>query len=104
MAQIGGAKLTQNTSKQIEKANELLEIIGSIAQKIGQIDEEIANLVKNGMEGSSVQSMANRYIENREVISDYVKIFANSAEELSNSAEDMRKIEEMANIAAGGVN
>lgn len=102
MADIGGTKLTQNTSSQSQKAEALGEIVDSIVKKINEIDTEIENLVRNGMEGNSVQTMANTYIRNREVISDYVKRFAATAYVLDESAKAMQKIEQQADTAASG--
>ena len=102
MAQIGGVKLTQNAGSQSEKAEALMQIVDSIANKIGEIDEEIENLTRNGMEGTSVQTMANTYIRNREVISDFVKRFAATACVLDESAREMKRQEQQSDMAAGG--
>lgn len=102
MAEIGGVKLTQNTSSQSEKAEALEQIVESIVKKIEEIDTEIESLVRGGMEGNSVQTMANTYIKNREVISDYVKRFAATAYVLDESAKAMKKIEDQADTAASG--
>lgn len=102
MAEIGGVKLTQNTGSQSEKAEALEQIVESIVKKIEEIDTEIESLVKNGMEGNSVQTMANTYIKNREAISGYVKRFAATACVLDESAQAMKKIENQADMAASG--
>lgn len=102
MAEIGAAKLTQNTSSQSSKAEALEAIVESIVSKMDEIDTEIENLVKNGMEGSSVETMAKTYIANREVISDYVKRFAATAYVLDENAKAAAKIEQEAETAAGG--
>jgi len=102
MADISGAKLTQNTSSQSAKAEALGEIVENIAKKINEIDVEIQSLVKGGLEGNSVQTMAKTYLHNREVISDYVKRFAATAYELDESAKAMQKAEQQADEAASG--
>ena len=101
MAELGGVKLTQNTGKQSEKAEALELIVESIVSKIGEIDSEIVNLIRGGMEGASVQSMANTYIRNREVINDYVKRFASIACVLYDDAQGMKNLESQADTAAG---
>lgn len=89
--------------KQSERKGEALEqIVESIVKKIEEIDTEIESLVRGGMEGNSVQTMANTYIKNREVISDYVKRFAATAYVLDESAKAMKKIEDQADTAASG--
>ena len=102
MAAIGGVKLTQNTSNQRAKAEALEQIVEDIVKKIEDIDEEIISLVRGGMEGTSVQTMANSYIKNREVINDYVKRFAATACVLDESSKAMRNIEQQSDTAAGG--
>lgn len=103
MAEIGSVKISQNTSDQMRKAEDLQSLVESIVSKIEEIDTEITNLVRGGLEGTSVQSMANSYIKNREVINDYVKRFAATACVLYDDAQDMMNEEMNANTAAGGV-
>ena len=102
MAEFSGVKLTQNTDNQSSKAAELERIVESIVKKIEEIDTEIMNLVRGGMEGSSVATMANTYIQNRNVINDYVKRFAATACVLDESAQAMKKININSDTAASG--
>lgn len=102
MASLGGKRLTQNASDQQRKAEQLEALVQRIVNKMDEIDEEIINLVEGGMEGKSVQTMANTYIENRDVISQFVKRFAAIACVVHESAEQMMKVEEEANTAAMG--
>lgn len=102
MADIGGVKLTQNTGSQSAKAEALMQIVEDVVKKIEEIDTEITGLVRGGMEGTSVQTMANTYLGNREVINDYVKRFAATACVLDESARAMKNIEQQSNAAAGG--
>ncbi len=102
MAEFGGVKLTQNTDSQSSKAAQLESIVESIVKKIEEIDTEIMNLVRGGMEGSSVATMANTYIQNRNVINDYVKRFAATACVLDESAQAMKNINMNSDTAAGG--
>lgn len=103
MANFSGVKLTQNTTNQSQKAEALKEIVESIVSKMEEIDTEILNLVKSGMEGSSVATMAATYLRNREVISDYVKRFAATACVLDDNAQTMQKLNQSADTAASGV-
>lgn len=102
MADIGGRKLTQNTGSQSAKAEALMNLVEEVVKKIEEIDEEITSLVRGGMEGTSVQTMANTYISNREVINDYVKRFAATACVLDEDARAMNNINQQSGTAAGG--
>lgn len=102
MAVISGAKLTMDANSQSNKAYELEAIVDSIVSKIQEIDEEILTLVQGGMEGSAVETMSRTYIQNREVINDYVKRFASIACVLDDDAQRMKKINENSEVSAGG--
>lgn len=100
MAEFGGVYLTQNTSSQKEKAEQLSQLVVSIANKIEEIDTEILNLARGGLQGESVQSMADSYLKNREVISDFVKRFAATAIVLYDDAQGAQDDEVIMNSAA----
>ncbi|MBE5885268.1 MAG: hypothetical protein E7284_02560 [Lachnospiraceae bacterium] len=102
MSEIGGARLTQNTASQAEKAEALEEIVVRVVNKIEEIDEEIKTIVAGGIEGEAIETMATTYLRNREVISDYVKKFAALAIVLYEDSQNMKTVESNANVAAGG--
>ena len=102
MGTVSGVKVTQNTGNQKAKAEALEALVQRIVNKIEEIDSEITSLVQGGLEGNSVQTMANTYIHNREVVNDYIKRFALTAEVLYDTADLMQKNEDEANAAASG--
>lgn len=103
MAEFSGVKLTQNADNQSQKAEQLESIVKSIVSKMEEIDTEIKSLVQGGMEGSAVAAMAGTYIQNREVINDYVKRFAATACVLHENAQTMKTINQNSDTAASGV-
>lgn len=104
MAGIEGVTLLQDADAQMEKAEQLLALAQGIANKIEEIDIEIENLVSGGLKGTAVKAMSQSYINNREVINDFIKRFATSACILYNGAEDTKNYQMQATDAAGGYN
>lgn len=102
MALLYGAKLMINTNVQSQKAEELEQLVETIVNKIEEIDEEVKVLVQEGIIGESAQSLLNTYLNNREVLSGYVKKLAGTANLLYEDAQTKKKTAEQANIAAGG--
>lgn len=101
MGVIKSKRFTQEASEQMRKADALYELVERIVNKMDEIDNEVIGLVEGGLEGPSVQTAADSYIENREVISDFVKRFAAVAYDIHTSAGNAQRIEEEANSAAG---
>lgn len=102
MAELTAAKISQNSSSQSSKAGQLNSLATSIASKIEEIDTEIKNLVKGGIEGTAVQDAADSYLKSRKAISQYVQRFAATAVLLDSSAEAMAEVNRKASTAANG--
>lgn len=99
----GSGTVLMNANVQNTKAMELNNLMESIAEKIHQVDSQIEALVLNGIEGSSVEAMSKTYMENREVINNYVKRFATTACVLSANAIRSSNVDSNSASAAGGV-
>lgn len=88
-----GKKLSMNANSMEIKAEELGSIAKNIAEEVEQIDESISMIVKNGLEGTAVEEMAQTYLKNRSVISSFVQEFAALSIVLGKNAEGMKEID-----------
>lgn len=103
MADISGVKLTINTDIQSRKAEELEQLVETMANKILEIDEAVGLLVHEAIEGDAVASLSKSYRDNRAVISHYIQQLSGTANLLYEDAQAKKRSAEQANIAAGGV-
>ena len=103
MADISGVKLTINTDVQSRKAEELEQLIETMAKKVLEIDDAVGILVHEAIEGEAVASLSKSYRDNREVISKYIQELSCTANLLYEDAQAKKRSAEQANIAAGGV-
>lgn len=94
-----GRRYSMDAQNMKNKAYEMEALVEKMANRITSIDEEIKSLVKGGLEGTAVESMATAYIRNREIISDYIRRFAKVAQILHESASAMEKANDNANIS-----
>lgn len=94
-----GKRLSMDVNSMRNKAEELDSLVEAMANRIMNIDEEIKILVQGGLEGSAIESMATAYIKNREVISDYIRKFAMTAQILHESANALGTANSNANIS-----
>lgn len=101
MANFSGVTLTMQTQNQSQKAIELDGIVKQVVSKIGEIDAEILRLVQGGIEGTAVETMAKTYINNRDVINEYVKTFESIACVLEENAVGMDTLNAHSEEAAG---
>ena len=96
MALVGAKKIGQTANNQINKAEELLELMQNIIDKISLVDEEIEHLVRGGIQGKSVENMSSAYIQNRESIDAIVQRLSLAASLVKQNAELSREKEQEA--------
>lgn len=90
---------TQERTSNIELLN---EIITKSVQKIEAIDGALEELVRGGLKGSAVATMATTYKKNRDNISDLLKLFAKYSVELQTQQERTETLDNQANENAQG--
>ena len=104
MVGIEGKTLLQNADAKMEKADQLMSIAQSIANKIEEIDTEIERLACGGLKGTAVEAMSQTYLHNRDIINTFIIRFASAACVMYNGSEDAKNYQMKATDAASGNN
>lgn len=92
----------QNAGTTHKKAMELLDLVERIAQEIFDIDEQIQTIALKGLKGSAMSHAVDTYVENRNVIDNFVKRFAAAACALGDSSVAASNVNESAEGSASG--
>lgn len=90
---------TQERVSNIETLNQIIEMS---VNKIEAIDNALEELVRGGLKGAAVETMATTYKKNRDNISDLLKLFAKYSVELQTQQERAEKLDSQANENAKG--
>ena len=90
------------SQERIDKMEDLQEIIESSVEKIYAIDEALEQLVKGGLKGSAVETMAGTYRKNRETINELIILFAKYYVELKTQEERITNLNRQAEENAAG--
>lgn len=88
-----GKNIKMNADIMEIKSEELGGIASSIAEEVEQIDESMKMIVVNGLLGSSVDEMAEKYLTSRKAISSIVKEIAALSIKVKKDAEAMREVD-----------
>ena len=91
---------SQERNSNIEYMNEIIE---NCVKKIQEIDAAILQLVEGGLKGSGINTMSATYLQNRQVISDYLKVFAKYSLELQEQEEKLESLNALAEGAAKSI-